>query len=295
MKKYIFRLFGALLAMAIITSCSEEQGTIPGNDSNPAITVYQYNASKPFNVDNDVVIRFATNNQTTEAYYLVEKTIDKDARTASIGRYAYMDYVIANGTKIDGISGESVAEVTLTDLLGSYTVTAVAVNGSAKTSGSTVFAGLDWKTVTTGTYRFYYPTITGKASIPTTLQVCTTNDRLYRFKDVFGTGYHMKINLLDLTGSDDNNKISGHSGIYTFFRILETPTSFTYGDAGNAVSVRDIGYWQKNDAWVTEYGLESGMFEDYTCFICIQYFTEAGSIAYTGYDGMNDYDEFIPD
>jgi hypothetical protein len=97
---------------------------------------------------------------------------------------------------------------------------------------------------------------------------------------VFGTGYHMKINLLDLKG-----KKSGRE--YTFFRVPVADTPFTYGDYG-AVSVRDIGYWQSNDAFITEGGYESGMYADYSCFIYIQYFVSAGNLGY-------DYDYFVPD
>jgi hypothetical protein len=281
MKKYIYKLFSVLfVAAAVMTSCVEEPGTEPGNDPNPAITIYKYAVSKPLNIDNDVALRFAANSRTTEAYYLAEKTADKNTRIASTGEDGYMDYVVSKGVKINGISGESVVDVTLTDLYGEYTITAVAVSGGAKTSATTVFVGLDWTTLATGTYYFFNASRIGISSNPTTLQVCTTDDKLYRFKDVFGTGYHMKINLLDLKGKDSG-------GEYTFFRIPTTDTPFTYGDYG-AVSVRDVGYWQGNDAYVTEGGYESGMYANYSCFICIQYFVSGGSLGYG-------YDEFVPD
>jgi hypothetical protein len=279
MKKYIY-LFSVLFATVAMTSCVEEEGTVPGNDSSPAVTIYQYVVSKPLNADNDVAIRVAANNRTTEAYYLAEKTVDKNTRIASLGEDGYNDYVVSNGVKLSEISGESNADVTLTDLYGEYTITAVAVGDGKKTSAATVFNGLDWTTVATGTYYFFNTGRLGVESNPATLQVCTTNDQLYRFKDVFANGYHMKINLLSLKGRDSY-------GEYTFFRIPVTDTPFTYGTYG-AVSARDIGYWQGSDAWITDNGYESGMYEDYYCFLYIQYFVSAGNMGYG-------YDEFVPD
>jgi hypothetical protein len=278
MKKYIY-LFSVLLATVALTSCAEEEGTVPGNDPNPAVTIYKYAVSRPLNVDNDISLRFATNSKTTEAYYLAEKTVDKDTRVESIGEDGYKDYVVSNGVKLNDISGASAADVTFTDLYGEYTITVVAVGGGTKTSASIVFLGLDWTTVATGTYYFFNSNKIGISSNPTTLQVCTTNDKLYRFKDVFGTNYHLKINLLNLKGND--------GGEYTFFRIPVADTPFTYGDYG-VVNVRDIGYMYGDDSYVTEDGYESGMYEDYYCFLCIQYFVSAGNIG-------AGYDEFVPD
>jgi hypothetical protein len=281
MKKYIYKLCIALIA-ATFVSCSEEEGTNPGSDPKPAVTVYQYKVSKPYNVDNDVIIRFATNNQTTEAYYLPEKSTDVNARIASIGEDAYADYVVENGTKLTDVSGESNVDVTLTDLYGEYTITAVAVGKGTKTSAKTTFTGLDWADVATGTY-YFSATISPKISQtanPTVLQVCTTDNKLYRFKDVFGSGYHLKINLIDYTGNDAD-------GDYQFFRVPATETPFTYSSYG-AVGVRDIGYWQGNDAWVTTNGYESGMYADYNCFIFVQWYVSAGNLGY-------DYDFFEVD
>jgi len=285
MKKNIYQLFIALLAFGFITSCVDDEGTLPGNDSEPVATVYQYAPSRPYNADNDIIIRVAANDKTVEAYYLVEKTAD-----ISMSESAYMDYVVSNGTKLAGISGESTADVILTNLFGDYTITVVAVGNGTKTSAKTTFSGLDWTDVATGTYYFAGSGFTASAtanlqnlfgtSTPTVLQVCTTDSKLYRFKDVFGAGYSMKINMLTLTGNDED-------GEYTFFRIPVAETPAIYGNYGT-VSVRDIGYWQGSDAWVTDNGYESGMYGDYYCFLFIQYFVSAGSLGYG-------YDFFVPD
>ncbi len=282
MKKYRYQWLAVLFAAAVVSSCTEDEGTEPGNDSEPVITIYQYEASRPNNPDNDVVLRFVANSQTTDGYYLAELTADKESRVASQGESGYMDYVVSNGSKLN-ISSESVAEVTLTDLYGNYTITAVAVNGSQMTSSETTFTGLDWSDVVTGTY--YYGASSsldyGAATSSTTLQVCTTDATLYRFKDVFGSGYSLKINLIDQYDRDSD-------GEYQFFRIPEAQeTPFVYGSYGTAL-VRDIGYWQGNDAYVTDYGYESGMYADKSCFLCIQYYVSAGSLGYG-------YEYFIPD
>lgn len=267
------------------TSCKEDNGTEPGTDSQPAATIYTYEPSAPLNPDNDVNIRFVCNSKTSEAYYLVEKTTEKEAHKMS--EAAYADFVVANGTKLqlteDKHSGGKVSEVTVAGLLGDYTITAVAANGGTKTSATKTFRGLMWEDVVKGTYmysnanvQFLMGEITSR---PTTLQICTTDETLYRFKDAFGEGMHMKINLLpDLVGEDEG-------GVYTFFRVKDQMISEFQG---NKVYVRDIGYWQGDDKYVTDYGFESGMYEDYSCFIYIQ--CHIGSTNY-GYG----YDYFIPD
>jgi hypothetical protein len=280
MKKYIYRLFSVLLTAAVMTACVEEEGTEPGSNPAPAVTIYQYTVEKPLNPENDVRLRFVVNNKTTDAYYLAEKTTDKNTRISSLSEEGYKDYVISNGVKLSGIPAESAADVTLTDLAGEYTITAVAVSGGTKTSTAAVFTGIEWETLATGTYEFFNSGISGISSSHTALQICTTDDKLYRFKDVFGEKWHMKINLLDLTGEDADGK-------YRYFRVPVTETPYTYGDYG-AVSVRDIGYWQGSDVWVTDNGYESGMYEDYSCFVYVQYFVTAGNLGYN-------YDFFIPD
>ncbi|MBQ5938150.1 MAG: hypothetical protein IJL50_09980 [Bacteroidaceae bacterium] len=284
MKKYIIMSLAAALTFCF-TSCKEDNGTEPGTDSQPAATIYTYEPSAPLNPDNDVNIRFVCNSKTSEAYYLVEKTTEKEAHKMS--EAAYADFVVANGTKLqlteDKHSGGKVSEVTVAGLLGDYTITAVAANGGTKTSATKTFRGLMWEDVVKGTYmysnanvQFLMGEITSR---PTTLQICTTDETLYRFKDAFGEGMHMKINLLpDLVGEDEG-------GVYTFFRVKDQMISEFQG---NKVYVRDIGYWQGDDKYVTDYGFESGMYEDYSCFIYIQ--CHIGSTNY-GYG----YDYFIPD
>ena len=285
MRKYINKLFAVVLATATITSCTVEEGTVPGNDKDPNVVVYSYTAKKPYNEDNDVLLRLAFNSKVEEAYYLAEKATEKQSKVASMGEEGYMDYVVSNGTKVADVTTE--ADLAITDLYGKYAITVVAVSGAKKASAVAEFTGLEWADVINGTYYFgVKPDVTGE-SRATTLQVCTTDNTLYRFKDVFGKDSHMKFQLLpDYTGTDAD-------GAYTYFRVPATDTPFTYGNYGT-VGVRDIGYWQGNTAWITDNGYESGMYEDYTCYIAVQYYCSGGSLGY-GWTGNTKLELFIPD
>lgn len=285
MKKYILNLTLGFLALAAFTACTVEEGTTPGGDSQPIVTLYQYEVNSPLNPDNDVMVRIVTNNKATDTYCLAEKTADKNARGMSADAYA--DYVVQNGNKCvveaDQQSGGKICDLTLTNLYGEYTITAVAVNGGSKSSASTVFTGLDWADVVEGTYQFGNPNVQfllGNVTyMPTTLQICTTDKTLYRFKDVFGEGVNLKINLLpSYTATDED-------GTYTFFRVKDQQLGVQYN--GNDVYVRDIGYWQGDDSFVTDAGYESGMYEDHSCFLYLQ--CHIGTTNY-GYK----YDFFIP-
>lgn len=288
MTKYIYGLFAVLFMSAFITSCTEEEGTEPGGDGVPVITVYQYAASLPYNSDNDVALRIATNHKVTSAYYLAEPAADQQSRLESLGEDGYARYVLENGTEVEGISGNTTVDVVVTGMSGPYVITIVGTDGSALSSRSVEFTGLAWEDVVDGTYVFGTVATSGQAaanivsqtSLPTTLQVCTTDATLYRFRDVFGEGYSMKINLLDQTATDDD-------GEYRFFRVPSITTPFSYGSYG-AVSIQDIGYWQGDASFVTAGGYESGMYADYSCFIFVAYSCSAGTIGYG-------YDYFLPE
>lgn len=141
----------ALLATIALTACSEDQGTEPGSDANPTVTIFQYAPGDGYNVDNDIKLRICANNQTAEAYYLTELTADKEENLSTMGEVGYMNYVIENGTKVTGIEGESDADVILTGLIGDYTITVVAVNGSRKTASEITFYGIQWDSLGQGT------------------------------------------------------------------------------------------------------------------------------------------------
>lgn len=287
MKKYIESLLLLCVAAFTLTACSEEEGTNPGGDGNPNVVVYQYTPSQPYNADNDITLRFATNNKVEAVYYLSEPEADYNAHISEMGEAGYNDYVVENGTQVEGIEGQSNVDVTLTDMMGTYYITAVAVSGNQKKAYTTTFTGLAWEDVVSGTYIFNAQPVSGSAiglpNTPTTLQVCTTDPTLYRFENLFGEGYSMKINMLDLQGQDE-------SGTYRFFRVPEmaTPYSVTLTD-GNSyqISVMDIGYFQNDESFVTAGGYESGMYEDGYCFVMVAYTVSAGYLCYG-------YDYFVP-
>lgn len=287
MKKYIESLLLLCVAAFTLTACSEEEGTNPGGDGNPNVVVYQYTPGQPYNADNDITLRFATNNKVEAVYYLAEAEADYNSHIADMGEAGYNDYVVENGTQVEGIEGQSNVDVTLTDMMGTYYITAVAVSGNQKKAYTTTFTGLAWEDVASGTYIFNAQPVSGSAiglpNTPTTLQVCTTDPTLYRFKDLFGEGYSMKLNMLDLQGQDE-------SGTYRFFRVPEmaTPYSIKLTD-GNSyqLSVMDFGYFKDDESLVTAGGYESGMYEDGYCFVMVAYTVSAGYLCYG-------YDYFIP-
>lgn len=287
MKKYIESLLLLCVAAFTLTACSEDEGTNPGGDGNPNVVVYQYAPGQPYNADNDVTLRFATNNKVEAVYYLSEPEADYNSHLSEMGEAGYNDYVVENGTQVEGIEGQSNVDVTLTDMMGTYYITAVAVSGNQKKAYTTTFTGLAWEDVVSGTYIFNAQPVSGSAiglpNTPTTLQVCTTDPTLYRFENLFGEGYSMKINMLDLQGEDE-------SGTYRFFRVPEmaTPYSIKLTD-GNSyqLSVMDIGYFQDDESLVTAGGYESGMYEDGYCFVMVAYTVSAGYLCYG-------YDYFVP-
>lgn len=291
MKKFIYNI--AVLAMGLFTatSCSPDfQGSEPGNDSKPAVTVYTYAAERPLNPENDMVMRVAANSKVNEAYYLIEKTEDAEARIAS-NMSTHMDYVVSNGTKIQDMKPGGIVDVNVTDLYGSYTISVVGVNNNEKCLGLAEFTGLEWIDVAEGTY--YFSVLKKQGVIESTrtlLQVCKSDKNLYRFKDLFEKGYSLKFSLLpDFVGTDDG-------GNYTFIRVAdqELPDSYkidTYG----GLRVRDIGYWQGSDAWVTEKGYQGGMYDSKGVFLCVQYRATTNNGASVNKSFSYGYDEFVVD
>lgn len=305
MKKYILASFMSLFAVLSFTSCSEEEGVEPGNDGQPLVTIYQYTPALPYNADNDLLLRLVPNNKVESVYYLVEDTAAYNARYAQLGEGGYNKYVVENGTEValgyenyevlDSLGevvsttpitlGGKACEVIVTDMLGLNVITVVAKGGSTLVSSKINFNGIKWKNVVAGTYYFSNPNMQflfGAESAETLMQVNEDDATAYRFKDLYGEGFSMKFYALpDYTAEDEG-------GVYTFLRVPDHFTGITYGSLGDFY-VRDIGYWQGSDAWVTDNGYESGMYEDGSCFFMVQLHNAAGS----NY-GYNYYDYFVP-
>lgn len=265
----------AILTSMLLSACSAEEKMAPVKDAEPASTVYTYTPGEEYNADNDVRVRIVPNSQVNEVYYLVESADQIAEFKEKNGEAAYADHVISDGTKINVKDGN--LDFVIRDLYGQYYITVVSVGNGKRGVNQGEFFGLSWDDITTGTYQFALSAKLGVTTASTTLQICTSDETLYRFKDLFGAGKSLKIVLMpEYKATDDD-------GEYTFFRVPSQKTGLIYGDYGE-IGVRDVGYWQNDDAYVTEYEYESGMYADYSCFICVQYFVSAGNLGLAYYD-----------
>lgn len=275
-----------LCVMAGFTSCRDDEGTVPGSDPTPNVVLYTYSTSDLKNPDNDIMVRFATNSATKDLYYLVEPTPTAETYIKANGEEAYFKYVVEHGTKHAEANGAGNFDLVLTDLVGPYSITAVATDGKTLGGASGTFMGLDWSDVVPGEYTFGF--MAGKGTIPeasfTTLQVCTTDKDLYRLKDVFGEGFSLKLHMMGIFGKDSD----GDS--YQLFRFYQTPTSYTYGNYGT-VYVRDVAAWQGSDSWAKNTNYMNYMYDDGTCVLRPQYNVSAGNLDY-GQGSSSDY--FFP-
>lgn len=288
--KKLFNIFLAVLATAAIMSCEKENyGTMPGTDTNASVRVYTSSPSLPYDADSDVCIRLASNASAKEVYLFIEKASEKEAR--NLVEEAYADYVVANGTKVTPslleFDGSSIYETIVEGLKGDNVISAVAVNAAGEKSlSSTSFFGIEWEDVVAGTYYFKATSalitrnIPG-AKVPTVLQQRKDQPTSYRFRNVFGAGMHLVINTINQFGEDED-------GVYQFFRVPAQQPGMTDASYG-AIGVRDVGYWQNDDSFITDGGYECGMYEDYSCFIMMQWFVSAGNLGY------NWYDFFVPE
>lgn len=288
MKKYIYTLIVLLAGVTFLSSCEKVEGTLPGNDTLPYAAVYTSAVTAPNDPDVDVAVRFAVNNATAELYYFAETQAKKEAR--NLPESEYPNYVIEHGQKITDFKvnesdGASIADVVIKNLEGGENViSAVAVNGDAKTISAGSFFSYTWSDVCVGEYYFANATVAnlaGAKSVTCTLQKNDFDDTKYRLIGPFGTSAKLPINLLpDYTGKDGGEN-------YIFARVPDTATGLNHPSYGS-VGVRDIGYWQKNDAFITEGGYESEFFPDsYHMWLYVQYYVSAGNLGYN-------YDEFVP-
>lgn len=274
----------ALCAAIALTACKDTEGTEPGTNPNPDVTVYTYSPATLNNPDNDIMVRFATNSATKELYYMAELASTVDQYIAQNGEEAYFKYVMQNGTKVTEANGAGNYDVVITDLIGLYAITAVATDGKGLGGSAEKFLGLDYVDVVPGEYSF--GVLGGKGTIPegsfATLQICTTDSNIYRLKDVYGEGRNLKMYMMDVTGVDsDGDK-------YRLFRYYATPTSFTYGDYGQ-VWVRDVAAWQGSESLAKNANYMNYMYlDDYTCVLRPQYYVSAGNLGY-GQGAKSDY------
>ena len=276
MKKYLFGLFMAVIASCAMTACSEEDGQLPGNDKNPAVTIYLYDTPEDYDGDCDAYFGLFSNNQASEIYYLAEPKAEKTARVSQLGEAGYVDYVIANGTKVSA-SVDKPEYVVLQKVFGEQVISAVAVNGGQKSAKANeiTFTGVQWETLATGTYACGNKSLGYPETPGVELQKLSTDSKQLRFKNLFGKNKHLKFTVLDFEG--DSGGIA--------LKVPAQQTNMTYGSYGT-VSCRCVGTWQGDEGYCewNNYYPEEGHY----MFIYMQYYVSAGSLGYGP-------DEFIPD
>lgn len=255
MKSTIYKLM-MMLTVALFIACSEDEGTDAGSDAMPMVTIYQYTAESPYNADNDTKLRFAVNNKVESLYYLSEETTEQEAHIASLGENGYKDYVMQNGTKVEFADGQLNADVVLTGMLGSYTITAVAVSGGTKNMASTTFVGIDWmdfKPVLAQMNIF-----TGE-TIETKLQYASIIDR-YRVVDPWGTGVSIVF-----AWDGGRNVVFDNSSIATGWMHPN------YGEVTFKPSSGSSYYWAEEEAFVFtgNWTVAAGSFGTYSGYVIL--------------------------
>lgn len=295
MKKYILMSLVGLLTFSF-TSCKEDSGTEPGTDEKAVATLYTYEAPSPYNPDNDVVVRMVGNNKVEDIYYLAETKAAYDANLKEKGESGYIEYVIANGTKGEIVEeaktllGEVTVEKVFTNLIGENVIAAVSVSPSGKKLSTTTFVGLEWEDITDGYYSFGsgspLPVVSGLSGVSTMLQNCTTAGKtdLYRLVNVYGDGFNLKFSILS------DSEMDTEYGKAWYCRAAIQPTGWSYGQYGT-LYVRDIAYWQGNDAFATNGNYGCLMYDDGYAFFPLHYGVSAGNVGYTT---AANCDTFIP-
>ena len=278
MKKYIIGMMAAAAAV-LMTSCSADEGTVPGGDSKAYVITNTYSVAPPLDADADFMVRVSTNSATQSAYILLEKHADFSKHVAEMGKDAYNDYVVKNGGVVKGVAGRSEVDTLFYGLKGEYMATVVAVNanGQVQSADSVSFTGITWNKVCDGKYKFcsVIAGIMGKESVDCELDVDANNPSSYRIKNVYGQGYNLKFKKAK-SGSTDKQ---GNAFNYIF--VPKFSTGLTYKTYGTVYMA---------DAY-TNYSADypdNGIYADNSLFICTVYSVAAGNIS------VLKYDKFVP-
>lgn len=272
----IFKKYMLLLAAApMLWACSAEMGEEPGSDPNPVVTLYSYEpTAEGTNPDNDVVIRFATNNKVSSVKYLIIPSEQAEEMT----KEAMRQKVESEGTAVANLGADAVAEVTLTGIKGPVVIAAVA-NGQ-NVSNLIDFTGLEWAPYKQGTFTFgpETPATVGIKATECALEICTSDTLLYRLNGLFGENTALKLEVMPTWYKDELGK-------FQLFRFKQTKTPFEFGQHG-LMSVRDVGYWQNNAAFVTSLTAYCNyLYTDGYIDICMQWNVPAGNCGY-GYSSF---------
>lgn len=290
--------FAALLSASCLTSCKEEFGTEPGNDSKAVATVYQYEPGDGYNADNDVALRFVGNSKVKEMYYLSMPTADYEEALLKLGEAGMIENIIKEGTKMefveDALEGIPTAETVLTNLVGSYTIAVASVGNGGKTLSSAVFVGLEWETLSEGYYMYGAPSIQSimgsQYSDLTVVEHCITagKENLYRIVAPYGQGTILKLEGMGA----DYTYFDGDGYEYEYVRINKTPTGFSYGSYG-AVTVCDIAAWQGSASFASNASYCSYIYhDDGYAVLSNAYLVSAGCLEYGSAGSKQDM--FVP-
>lgn len=85
LKKYLYVLV-AVAGAVTLAACSADEGTEPGSDGSPVVTIYSYTAPEGYDADVTTSLRVVPNNRVNRMYVLTELSEEKAAytrRTAS--------------------------------------------------------------------------------------------------------------------------------------------------------------------------------------------------------------------
>lgn len=256
-----------VLPVILLSACSADEGTEPGSNPDPTVTLFHYtpDSDKGLNPDNDVTVRFATNSATKAVYYMVDLEKDMNTFINDNGIDAYMQKIIAEGEKIE-VNGADNVDKDITGIKGECVVVAVATNGATHSISSFSFVGLDWVTLASGYFQY------GIQALPTgnycELQKCMNVENSYRIKDAFPGGMNMLFTTTEQTGADEN-------GNYTIISVPENETPWT--TTSGPLYVSDI------DTWTGEQQYYSLMYDDNYCQFALAWYVSAQAYLGLGY------------
>jgi hypothetical protein len=261
MKQNIINFAWALLGLAFITACVDEQGSEPGNDGAPVATIYQLDANAPLDPDNDLVLRVATNNQTQAVYYANIPKDEYEAKFQQGGEDGIKDFITKSGTKVEGLSGASTADITIEGMQADYKI-AIVATGAGKSMLKVIdFAGLAWVDVATGSYTFALLTFNKEKTVQNVvLQKCTNREGLYRLNKVYGGKLSIKFNLLS-TKKDD-------------YQFVSVPVQMT---VRNGIYIRDLATKENNQDIAIDENRGCKLYDNNKVTLVMQYYSSKKS------------------
>lgn len=177
MKNYIYTLLIAFFAIALI-GCTKDEGTEPGTDGTPKVTVYQYAAPSGYNADQTVNLRVVPNGKVDQIYVYAELKTAKDEYLKTNSEASYAQKVIEKGTKYEAKDQDVIIE----NLPGKYAISVVAVSGNTNSMVESIFNGIVW--VAAGKATIVKETLTGSLTGDVALER-QESANIFRVKDLY--------------------------------------------------------------------------------------------------------------